>query len=139
LNVTENSRDIRPPPPPAAAAGAGAGGGRYRIGSQAEILDGLRVAAQRERAAVDILALERNGCAFASLDSNVQARWTAPVILEALIPGRMQSHASTAKYPEELRERAAQMVPDIREREGKGRGEVARVGRRVGPGLRRVP
>src|SRR6266567_9310885 len=25
--------------------------------------------------------------------------WTAPVILEALIPGRMQSHASTAEVP----------------------------------------
>jgi hypothetical protein len=26
--------------------------------------------------------------------------WAAPVILEALIPGRMQSHASTAEIPE---------------------------------------
>jgi hypothetical protein len=25
--------------------------------------------------------------------------WTAPVILEALIPGRMQSHACTAEIP----------------------------------------
>jgi transcriptional regulator with XRE-family HTH domain len=25
--------------------------------------------------------------------------WTAPMILEALIPGRMQSHASTAEEP----------------------------------------
>jgi hypothetical protein len=25
--------------------------------------------------------------------------WTAPVILEALIPGRMQSHAGTAEVP----------------------------------------
>jgi transposase len=36
------------------------------------------------------------------------------------------------KYPEELRERAVQMVLDIREREGKGRGEIARVGRQLG-------
>jgi hypothetical protein len=28
-----------------------------------------------------------------------RADWTAPVILEALIPGRMQSHASTAEVP----------------------------------------
>ena len=28
-----------------------------------------------------------------------QQQWTAPVILEALIPGRMQSHASTAEVP----------------------------------------
>jgi len=27
------------------------------------------------------------------------AHWIAPVILEALIPGRMQSHASTAEVP----------------------------------------
>jgi hypothetical protein len=37
--------------------------------------------------------------------------WTAPGISEALIPGRMQSHVSTAKYPGELRERAVKMVP----------------------------
>jgi transposase len=36
------------------------------------------------------------------------------------------------KYPEELRERAVQMVLDIRGREGKGRGEIARVGRQLG-------
>jgi putative transposase len=35
------------------------------------------------------LQLNREGIAV--------ARWTAPVILEALIPGRMQSHASTAE------------------------------------------
>jgi transposase len=29
------------------------------------------------------------------------------------------------KYPEELRERAVKMVLEIREREGKGRGELA--------------
>jgi hypothetical protein len=33
------------------------------------------------------------------------------------------------KYPEELRERAVKMVLEIRAREGKGRGELARVGR----------
>ena len=36
------------------------------------------------------------------------------------------------KYPEELRERAVKMVLEIREREGKGRGELARVGRQLG-------
>ena len=36
------------------------------------------------------------------------------------------------KYPEELRERAVKMVLEIREREGKGRGEVARVARQLG-------
>jgi transposase len=36
------------------------------------------------------------------------------------------------KYPEELRERAVKMVAEIREREGKGRGEIARVGRQLG-------
>jgi len=38
------------------------------------------------------------------------------------------------KYPEELRERAVKMVAEIREREGKGHGEIARVGRRLHPG-----
>jgi transposase len=36
------------------------------------------------------------------------------------------------KYPEELRERAVKMVSEIREREGKGRGEIARVARQLG-------
>lgn len=36
------------------------------------------------------------------------------------------------KYPEELRERAVKMVLEVREREGKGRGELARVGRQLG-------
>ena len=36
------------------------------------------------------------------------------------------------KYPEELRERAVMMVLEIRDREGKGRGEIARVGRQLG-------
>jgi transposase len=36
------------------------------------------------------------------------------------------------KYPEELRERAVRMVLEIRTREGKGRGEVARVARQLG-------
>ena len=36
------------------------------------------------------------------------------------------------KYPEELRERAVKMVFEIRERDGKGRGEIARVGRQLG-------
>jgi transposase len=36
------------------------------------------------------------------------------------------------KYPEELRERAVKMVVEIRARDGKGRGEIARVGRQLG-------
>jgi transposase len=36
------------------------------------------------------------------------------------------------KYPGELRERAVKMVLEVREREGKGRGEIARVGRQLG-------
>jgi transposase len=40
--------------------------------------------------------------------------------------------AAQRKYPEELRERAVKMVSEIRAREGKGRGEVARVARQLG-------
>jgi transposase len=36
------------------------------------------------------------------------------------------------KYPDELRERAVKMVLEIREREGKGRGEIARVAGQLG-------
>ena len=36
------------------------------------------------------------------------------------------------KYPEELRERAVAMVLEIRAREGKGRGKLARVGPQLG-------
>ena len=36
------------------------------------------------------------------------------------------------KYPEELRERAVAMVFEVRDRDGKGRGEIARVGRQLG-------
>ena len=36
------------------------------------------------------------------------------------------------KYPEELRERAVKMVLEIRERDGKGHGELARVARQLG-------
>ena len=36
------------------------------------------------------------------------------------------------KYPDELRERAVKMVLEIRQREGKGHGELARVGRQLG-------
>ena len=35
------------------------------------------------------------------------------------------------KYPEELRERAVKMVLEVREREGKGHGELARIGRQL--------
>ena len=40
--------------------------------------------------------------------------------------------AAQRKYPEELRERAVKMVLEIRERDGKGRGELARVGQQLG-------
>ena len=36
------------------------------------------------------------------------------------------------KYPDELRERAVRMVLEIRQREGRGQGELARVGRQPG-------
>jgi transposase len=36
------------------------------------------------------------------------------------------------KYPDELRERAVKMVFEVREQEGKGRGELARVARHLG-------
>ena len=35
------------------------------------------------------------------------------------------------RYPEELHGRAVKMVQEIREREGKGHGEIARVGRQL--------
>jgi len=40
--------------------------------------------------------------------------------------------AAQPKCPEELRERAVKMVFEIRERDGKGHGELARVGRQLG-------
>ena len=40
--------------------------------------------------------------------------------------------AAQRKYPDELRERAVTMVFEIRERDGKGHGELARVGRQLG-------
>jgi transposase len=40
--------------------------------------------------------------------------------------------AAQRKYPEELRERAVKMVFEIRERDGKGNGELARIGRQLG-------
>jgi transposase len=36
------------------------------------------------------------------------------------------------KYPDELRERAVKMVFEIRERDGKGKGEIARVAGQLG-------
>jgi transposase len=44
----------------------------------------------------------------------------------------MQSHGCTAEYPDELRERAVRMVLEIQVRDGKGHGELARVGRQLG-------
>src|SRR5947208_7266381 len=40
--------------------------------------------------------------------------------------------AAQRKYPDELRERAVRMLFEVREREGKGRGELARVARQLG-------
>jgi transposase len=39
--------------------------------------------------------------------------------------------AAQRKYPDELRERAVKMVFDIRELDGKGRGEISRVARQL--------
>jgi transposase len=39
--------------------------------------------------------------------------------------------AAQKKYPDELRERAVKMVLEVREREGSGRGEIARIGRQL--------
>ena len=39
--------------------------------------------------------------------------------------------AAQKKYPDELRERAVKMVLEIREREGKGHGEISRVARQL--------
>src|SRR6266508_5738212 len=52
-----------------------------------------------------------------------QAVWTAPVILEALIPGRMRSHVSTAEVPRgAARARGQDGVGDPQAgREGPGR------------------
>ena len=41
--------------------------------------------------------------------------------------------AAQKKYPDELRERAVKMVLEIREREGKGHGELASVARQLKP------
>src|SRR3989440_6234189 len=40
--------------------------------------------------------------------------------------------AAQKKYPDELRERAVKMLFEVREREGKGHGELARVARQLG-------
>jgi transposase len=40
--------------------------------------------------------------------------------------------AAQRKYPDELRERAVKMVFEVREQDGKGHGELARVGRQLG-------
>jgi transposase len=39
--------------------------------------------------------------------------------------------AAQKKYPDELRDRAVKMVREIRERDGKGRGEIVRVARQL--------
>jgi transposase len=39
--------------------------------------------------------------------------------------------AAKKKYPDELRERAVKMVLEVRERDGSGRGEIARIGRQL--------
>jgi hypothetical protein len=58
--------------------------------------------------------------------------------LEALILGRMQDHGGTAEYPDELRERGVKMVFEVREREGRGQGELARLARQLGGPPRRA-
>jgi transposase len=40
--------------------------------------------------------------------------------------------AAQRKYPEELRERAVKLVFEVRDQDGKGRGELARVARQLG-------
>jgi transposase len=40
--------------------------------------------------------------------------------------------AAQRKYPDELRERAVRMLFEVREREGRGHGELARVARQLG-------
>ena len=40
--------------------------------------------------------------------------------------------AAQQRYPEELRERAVKMVYEVRERDGRGRGEIARIARQLG-------
>ncbi len=40
--------------------------------------------------------------------------------------------AAQRKYPDELRERAVKMVFEVRERDGKGHGEIARIARQLG-------
>ena len=40
--------------------------------------------------------------------------------------------AAQRKYPDELRGRAVKMLFEVREREGKGHGELARVARQLG-------
>ena len=51
-------------------------------------------------------------------------RLGTPGILEAMKPGRMRGHGG-AEIPDELRGRAVKMLFEVREREGKGRGELA--------------
>jgi len=46
--------------------------------------------------------------------------------------GPWRHSGSIPKYPDELRERAVKMVSEIRDRDGKGHGELARVGRQLG-------
>jgi hypothetical protein len=55
-----------------------------------------------------------------------------PGILEALMPGRVQSHACTAEVPPMSCVSAVRVVLEIRQRDGKGHGEIARVGRQLG-------
>ena len=40
--------------------------------------------------------------------------------------------AAQKKYPDELRERAVKLLFEVREREGRGHGELARVARQLG-------
>ena len=82
-----------------------------------------------------------SGKGYVSNSRSASVPWITPGTLEALIPGRMQGHGGTEEVPDELRERAAKMVFEIREVDGKGHGEISRVARQldVHPEGRRGP
>jgi len=52
--------------------------------------------------------------------------------MEALIPRKDESHGSTEKYPEELRERAIRMAVDLRGDPATRTGALRRVGEQLG-------
>ena len=56
----------------------------------------MRVAKKAKHGAKSIKGKTKKGAGKAKHKGK---KWTAPGILEALIPGRMQSHACTAEVP----------------------------------------